>query len=73
MSSHAFDLLAAAAMMVQEGEGLGLEARTLLEASAMINAAAGSIIATLSFLGGFTLNSLPWFFSILAFVTAKGD
>jgi hypothetical protein len=68
MLYHAYNLFG---MMVDEG--LSLDAQAIVDAASMINAAAGAIIATLSFLGGFTLNSLPWLFSILAFVTVKGD
>jgi hypothetical protein len=51
----------------------GVDAQTIAEAAAMIDAAAGSIIATLAFSGGFLINSLPWFLSLAAMITAKGD
>lgn len=51
----------------------GLDAQTIAEAAAMIDAAAGSVIAALAFTGGFLLNSLPWFLSLAALITAKGE
>jgi hypothetical protein len=65
MLFHVFDFLAQV--------DPGIDAQTIAEAAAMIDAAAGWVIAAMAFTGGFLLNSLPWFFSLAAFVTAKGD
>jgi hypothetical protein len=66
-------LSAAGSLLLFAQEGIPDLSAQLIEASAMIDAAAGTVIAVLAFLGGFLLNSAPWILSIAAILTAPGD